>query len=106
MRASFNSHFKFAVMSQTQTGYPDLHDHLESLKQRGLLQVIDRPIDKDSELHPLVRWQFVGGMDEANAKLSSLPTSSMRRVVATTSLWWSVPWLPTEKSTVWAWGLP
>ena len=61
-------HFEFAVMSQTQTGYPDLHDHLESLKQRGLLQVIDRPIDKDSELHPLVRWQFVGGMDEAERK--------------------------------------
>ncbi|MEY5022654.1 MAG: 3-octaprenyl-4-hydroxybenzoate carboxy-lyase, partial [Pseudomonadota bacterium] len=47
-------------MSQTQTGYPDLQDHLETLKQRGLLQVIDHPIDKDSELHPLVRWQFVG----------------------------------------------
>lgn len=55
-------------MSQTQTGYPDLHDHLETLKQRGLLQVIDHPIDKDSELHPLVRWQFVGGMDEAERK--------------------------------------
>ena len=25
---------------------------------------IDRPIDKDTELHPLVRWQFVGGMPE------------------------------------------
>ena len=55
-------------MSQSKTGYPDLHDHLETLKQRGLLQVIDRPIDKDSELHPLVRWQFVGGMDEAERK--------------------------------------
>ncbi len=55
-------------MSQTLTGYPDLHDHLETLKQRGLLQVIDHPIDKDSELHPLVRWQFVGGMDEAERK--------------------------------------
>ena len=55
-------------MSQSKTGYPDLHDHLETLKQLGLLQVIDRPIDKDSELHPLVRWQFVGGMDEAERK--------------------------------------
>jgi 4-hydroxy-3-polyprenylbenzoate decarboxylase len=55
-------------MSQTATGYPDLHDHLEQLKKKGLLQVIDRPIDKDSELHPLVRWQFVGGMDEAERK--------------------------------------
>ena len=55
-------------MSKNTCGYPDLHDHLESLKERGLLQVIDRPIDKDSELHPLVRWQFVGGMDEAERK--------------------------------------
>jgi UbiD family decarboxylase len=55
-------------MSKNKTGYPDLHDHLEELKRRGLLQVIDRPIDKDAELHPLVRWQFVGGMDEAERK--------------------------------------
>ncbi len=55
-------------MSPHTTGYPDLHNHLEELKRRGLLQVIDRPIDKDSELHPLVRWQFVGGMDEAERK--------------------------------------
>ena len=55
-------------MSKNTTGYPDLHEHLEALKQRGLLQVIDRPIDKDSELHPLVRWQFVGGMAEGERK--------------------------------------
>jgi 4-hydroxy-3-polyprenylbenzoate decarboxylase len=66
--ASSAHQIEFAVMSQSKTGYPDLHDHLETLKQRGLLQVIDRPIDKDSELHPLVRWQFVGGMDEAERK--------------------------------------
>ena len=46
-------------------GYPDLHEHLEELKKRGLLLTISRAVDKDSELHPLVRWQFVGGMDEA-----------------------------------------
>ena len=45
--------------------YRDLHEHLEELKKRGLLLTIARPVDKDSELHPLVRWQFVGGMDEA-----------------------------------------
>ena len=45
-------------------GYRDLHEHLEELRRRGLLVTIDRPIDKDSELHPLVRWQFVGGMNE------------------------------------------
>ena len=49
-------------------GYPDLHEHLEELKKRGLLLVVERTIDKDSELHPLVRWQFVGGMDEAERK--------------------------------------
>jgi 4-hydroxy-3-polyprenylbenzoate decarboxylase len=49
-------------------GYPDLHEHLAELKKRGLLLEIDRAIDKDAELHPLVRWQFVGGMDEAERK--------------------------------------
>jgi 4-hydroxy-3-polyprenylbenzoate decarboxylase len=48
--------------------YPDLHEHLDELKRRGLLLTIDRPIDKDSELHPLVRWQFVGGIDEPERK--------------------------------------
>jgi 4-hydroxy-3-polyprenylbenzoate decarboxylase len=55
-------------MNDNRHGYPDFHDHLDELKRRGLLLVIDRPIDKDSELHPLVRWQFVGGMDEAERK--------------------------------------
>ena len=49
-------------------GYPDLHEHLDELKKRGLLKVIERRIDKDAELHPLVRWQFVGGMPEAERK--------------------------------------
>ncbi len=49
-------------------GYADLHQHLDRLQQRGLLQVISRRIDKDSELHPLVRWQFVGGMPESERK--------------------------------------
>ena len=55
-------------MSEQKRGYADLHQHLASLKERGLLLTIDRPIDKDSELHPLVRWQFVGGMEEADRK--------------------------------------
>jgi 4-hydroxy-3-polyprenylbenzoate decarboxylase len=51
-----------------QRGYPDLHDHLDRLRRLGLLVEIERPIDKDSELHPLVRWQFVGGFAEAERK--------------------------------------
>ena len=49
-------------------GYPDLHEHLDALRARGLLLTIDEPIDKDAELHPLVRWQFVGGLEEPERK--------------------------------------
>ena len=60
-------------MTKTETtagdrGYRDLHDHLDALREAGLLVTIDRQIDKDSELHPLVRWQFVGGIDEPDRK--------------------------------------
>jgi len=55
-------------MADNQRGYPDLHEHLDELKKRGLLTVVDRAIDKDAELHPLVRWQFVGGMPERERK--------------------------------------
>ena len=49
-------------------GYADLHEHLEELRRRDLLLTIDRPIDKDAELHPLVRWQYVGGVEEHERK--------------------------------------
>jgi len=55
-------------MKKPPRGYPDLHEHLEALKARGLLKTVDRLIDKDSELHPLVRWQFVGGLAESDRK--------------------------------------
>jgi len=55
-------------LSDAQRGYPDLHEHLAALKEAGLLLTIDRSIDKDSELHPLVRWQFVGGLAEPERK--------------------------------------
>ncbi len=42
----------------------DLQQHLAALEAAGLLVRVDRPIDKDSELHSLVRWQFVGGLPE------------------------------------------
>ena len=42
----------------------DLQEHLRRLEAEGLLLRIDRAIDKDSELHPLVRWQFQGGLAE------------------------------------------
>jgi UbiD family decarboxylase len=42
----------------------DFQDHLADLEAAGLVQRIDTPINKDTELHPLVRWQFVGGVPE------------------------------------------
>src|SRR5215813_492543 len=48
--------------------YPDLHDHLQALEAAGLLIRVDRPINKDTEMHPLVRWQFRGGIAERDRK--------------------------------------
>jgi 4-hydroxy-3-polyprenylbenzoate decarboxylase len=49
-------------------GYPDLHEHLTALDKAGLLITVMRPINKDTELHPLVRWQFRGGIEERDRK--------------------------------------
>src|SRR5215469_3139750 len=46
----------------------DLQEHIADLDARGLLTRIDHPVDKDSELHPLVRLQFIGGIPEADRK--------------------------------------
>ena len=42
----------------------DFQAHLKLLDAQGLLVRIDRAINKDTELHPLVRWQFQGGLAE------------------------------------------
>lgn len=42
----------------------DFQEHLAQLEAHGLLARIDRPINKDTELHPLVRLQFLGGIPE------------------------------------------
>src|SRR5580704_8106196 len=46
----------------------DLQEHLADLEAKGLLTRIDHPVDKDTELHPLVRLQFIGGIPEAQRK--------------------------------------
>ncbi len=48
--------------------YPDLHDHLNRLEREGLLIRIGDPVCKDQEMHPLVRWQFRGGIKEKDRK--------------------------------------
>src|SRR5579863_7273093 len=42
----------------------DFQEHLADLEAAGLVERIDTPVNKDTELHPLVRWQFVGGVPE------------------------------------------
>src|SRR5216683_2322480 len=61
--------------------YPDLHEHLLALAQAGLLTIVDEPINKDTEMHPLVRWQYRGGIAEAERKafLFTQPTDCKDR---------------------------
>lgn len=58
-------------MSDHQTSphtYADFREHLARLDAAGLLYRIDAPVNKDTELHPLVRWQFRGGIAEKDRK--------------------------------------
>src|SRR5215470_1209981 len=48
--------------------YPDLHAHIAALERNGLLFRVQRPINKDTEMHALVRWQFRGGIAESQRK--------------------------------------
>ena len=48
--------------------YNDIQEHLTALDEAGLLITIDEPINKDTEMHPLVRWQFRGGIPEPERK--------------------------------------
>ncbi len=61
--------------------YPDLHAHVLALARAGLLHVIEEPINKDTEMHPLVRWQYRGGIAEQDRKafLFTQPTDSKGR---------------------------
>jgi UbiD family decarboxylase len=49
-------------------GYRDLQEHLAELDKADLLRTVDRAINKDTEMHPLVRWQFRGGIPESDRK--------------------------------------
>lgn len=48
--------------------FHDLHEHLAALEKAGLLLRVKREINKDTELHPLVRWQYRGGIPEEERK--------------------------------------
>src|ERR1051326_4759400 len=42
----------------------DLRESIAALEAAGKLVRIRRPINKDTEMHPLVRWQFRGLKEE------------------------------------------
>src|SRR6202051_331350 len=56
------------VAKSTTRSYADLHEHLNRLDSAGLLYRIEAPINKDTEMHPLVRWQFRGGIAAKDRK--------------------------------------
>ncbi len=48
--------------------YKDLREYIRVLEEKGKLQRINREINKDTELMPLVRWQFRGGIPDGERK--------------------------------------
>src|SRR5262245_6254426 len=54
-------------MSITKKGYKDFREHLKALDEYNKLVRIKRAINKDTELMPLVRWQF-RGLEERDRK--------------------------------------
>ena len=51
--------------AMAQRAPADMHEQMRILEERGLLRRIDRPICKDTELHPLARWMFTGGLPDS-----------------------------------------
>jgi UbiD family decarboxylase len=51
-------------VKKIERGYADLPEHMAALERAGLLVRVKREINKDTEMHPLVRWQYRGGLRE------------------------------------------
>jgi 4-hydroxy-3-polyprenylbenzoate decarboxylase len=54
-------------MAEGKKYYRDFREHLRALEERGKLVRVKREINKDTELMPLVRWQF-RGLEERDRK--------------------------------------
>ena len=59
---------RYHAERQSGRGYSDLHEHVLTLYRAGLLTIVDEPINKDTEMHPLVRWQYRGGIAERDRR--------------------------------------
>jgi hypothetical protein len=67
--------------TENRTGtYADVRQYLDELDRRGLLVRVDRKTNKDTEIMPLVRWQFRGlTQDQRKGWLFSTVTDSRGR---------------------------
>ena len=54
--------------SSDNKGYADLQEHVAALEKAGLVYRITEPVNKDTEMHALVRWQYRGGIPEHDRK--------------------------------------
>ena len=55
-------------MVSSERGYVDFPEHLARLEFAGLVRRIEVQVNKDTELHPLVRWQYRGGIPDEERK--------------------------------------
>ena len=70
----------------------DLQSHIADLEAQGLLVRIDHPVNKDTELHPLVRLQFIGGIPEAERRaflFTNVTDATGRRRIGSGESWMS-----------------
>jgi len=67
--------------ARAERAYADLHEHVAALADAGLLHVVDEAINKDTEIHPLVRWQYRGGIaaDQRKAFFFARPSDAFGR---------------------------
>jgi 4-hydroxy-3-polyprenylbenzoate decarboxylase len=56
------------TVGKVRRTYRDFQEHLAALDEAGLVRTIEQPFNKDTEMHPLVRWQFRGGIPEPDRK--------------------------------------
>ena len=61
-----------APARQTGGAPRDFQEHLADLEARGLLIRIDHPVNKDTELHPLVRLQFLGVIGDSRCPMNAI----------------------------------
>ena len=68
-----------ARIAGVERGYADLREHIDALERTGLLVRVKREINKDTEMHPLVRWQYRGGLPEKDRKSTRLNSSHIQK---------------------------